>query len=693
MVGRGMRIGTKLAICFVALAVLPLGAASAVYLRATSKFGAEMAERGKDLLAERINRDLRRASELGAVSIEQTRDRVAREVRFLASEVAARLSVPENEALPDDHANGFIIESGQDVQQNTDGDRSIDLQQLSVHMAPDATRDQTAGILKQLSGLNEVARTVYLRNRGAIDAITVTFESGLTISYPGHAAQVSDDPRESDWYLGTLERAEMAWFNSPRGLPGRLSVTAPIQLDDGRLTGAVQATIRADSMLAQSLDASRLPPDAKSFLLAVPLDDPELMPHEVAFFDPENGSWKILDRPRPMSLQGDDAWLKVVSDIRTGVPGLEYVNVDGNAEVWAFGPIGSTVESRFHIAVTYPSGIIDAARGRAGEAVESSYHDQLRTAVGFTLVAGLLAAALALFGARTLTSPVRRLHEAAAKLTRGDFEARVQNPGGDEIGDLARDFNRMVPALEEQIRVKRELHAAQEIQQHLIPDAAPDIGGFDIVGKTIYCDETGGDYQDYVPLGDDHYAVVIGDVTGHGVGAALLMASARAVLRASATHTQSPADLLAAVNRQLSADSSGGRSLTLFHLHLTAGSRDFEWISAGHEPALLYNPEDDSFTLLDGEDIPLGIDLEWSFTSKAASLPEGGVLVAYTDGVREAVGDNGQQYGLEPLKSAIREHHQNSSAAVLDAVLADLGKYCGKQKAKDDVSLLVVKPV
>lgn len=193
-----MKIGTKLAICFVALAVLPLGAASFVYLRATQQFGDDMAERGKELLEERVHRDLRRATELGAVTIEETRETVAREVRFLVGDIAARLSVPEDNAPESDSQNGFLLDSENAPEATPEGAWQIDMQHLSVHVAPDASRDRIAGTLRRLRGFNDVARTIYLRNRGAIDTLTISFESGLTVSYPGRALRFASDPREQD---------------------------------------------------------------------------------------------------------------------------------------------------------------------------------------------------------------------------------------------------------------------------------------------------------------------------------------------------------------------------------------------------------------------------------------------------------------------------------------------------------------
>lgn len=687
-----MKIGTKLAICFVALAVVPLGAASFVYLRATQQFGSDMADRGKELLEERVHRDLRRASELGAVTIEETRATVAREVRFLAGDIAARLSVSVENLADGNGQEGFILETDTPSEAKADDAWQIDMQHLSVHVAPDASRDGVAGTLKRLAGFNDVARTIYLRNRGAIDTLTVSFESGLTISYPGRAIRFPDDPREQEWYLTTLEALETAWFDGANREPGRIAVSAPVQLADGRLVGAARISIRLDALLTRSVDGTRLPPGADASLISVPNDDPALTPHEVASYSAENGQWAVMAEPRPLLLNGDDNWLKVVSDIRSGVPGLEYVERGDNMEIWSFSPAGQTEDSAYHIAVSLPTDIITVVSDRVDDVVLTSYREQLKIAITFTLIAGMIAAALAIFGAKTLTSPIRRLHEAASKLARGDFSVRIAHAGRDEIGDLARGFNRMVPALEEQLRVKRDLFAAQEIQQHLIPVTPPRLEGHDIAGRTIYCDETGGDYQDYIPLGNDSYAIVVGDVTGHGVGAALLMVSARALMRANLAHHQSADDLLAAINRQLSEDSAGGRSLTLFYLQLRAASREIDWISAGHEAALVFDPEQDAFTLLEGEDIPLGVDPEWSFTSRTETLPPQGVMVVYTDGVREARDQNGNEYGHDRLKAVIKRAHGNGSTALLDEILKDLETFRGGAAVVDDISVVVIRP-
>ena len=692
-----MKIGPKLALCFVAMAVLPMGAASLVYLRATNDFGQEMAERGKAVLADRLTDDLRRATEHGAVSIEETRRRVSQEVRLLAADIAARLAdtgkTPKTGALDP----SFVLEDA--VARATpapddNGTRPIDVDRMSVRVSADAGRDQIAGTLQKLSGLNEIARTIYLRNRSAVTDISVALENGLTISFPGGVGP-DGDPREAEWYLGTLEHQEAGFYQGAADSVQLVIATAPVAFPDGRLAGVARIAIRLDSALTRALHATQIPPEATAYLIAVPNDDPALLPHELAAMTPEDRRWHVDPSDAPMSLDGDDAWLKVVSDMRSGVPGLEYVERAGRREVWAFGPVTRTADAALLLAAVFPTEKIDAARLRAEETVHAAYRAQAANALAFAALAATIAVILGLIGARSLTRPIRRLHQAARRLAAGDFTVRVEmDSRNDEIGELSRGFNRMVPALEEQLKVKRDLHAAREIQQHLVPKSAPHLDGFDIAGRTIYCDETGGDYQDFIELGDGgRLAAVIGDVTGHGIGAALLMANARAVLRANAAHAETASALIGAVNRQLTHDAAGGRFLTLFYVQLTPGSRYFEWISAGHERTMLYNPADDSFAYLEGDGIPLGVDSDWQFTAATAEIPEGGLLVAYTDGIREAGNDKGENYGIERLKAAIREARQRGSSAVCDHILTDLDTFREDATVIDDVSILVIRPV
>lgn len=683
-----MKITTKLAICFVVLAVLPLGAASIVYLRSTNEFGLEMAERGKALLSERLTRELRRVTEQGAITITKEQQLIARATRSFAINIAERMAVPAEELSDTTDLGEFVLNN--DQAETRQPAQSIDLYKMSSFVADDASKDQIAGTFYRLTGITDVARSIYLRNRALVDSISVVFENGLNISYPAGLATSKSDPREQDWYFRTIERGTTSWFTKGEEV-NRRSVTTPVQTPSGQFVGVARITIRTDALLTKSVNPTHLPPEASAYLIAVPDDEPQLLPNEVAVLAANSGQWQVHDLMKPLFLDGDDAWLKVASDIRSGVPGLEFVTRAGVREAWSFGPLGRTEHLSWHLAATFPEDVVTTAQRQAEAIVRASYEAQLRNAVIFAVFAGACAVGLAIYGARTLTRPIHKLHEAAAKLETGDFSTRVDDQSTDELGDLAREFNRLVPALEEQVRVKRDLAAAQEIQQHFVPESAPSIDGFDIAATTIYCDEIGGDYLDFIPMEDERIAAVLGDVTGHGISAALLMVTARAMIRTHADFASSPADLFDSVNRQLCEDSSGGRSLTLFQLLLTPGQNRFTWISAGHEPALIYNVDDNSFSALEGEDIPLGVDQSWSFRNMSGTFPTNSILVAYTDGIREAVNAAGKDFGLDRMKAVIEASKSLSSQEVSAALISELEAFRGDVPVKDDISLLVVK--
>jgi len=169
----------------------------------------------------------------------------------------------------------------------------------------------------------------------------------------------------------------------------------------------------------------------------------------------------------------------------------------------------------------------------------------------------LLLIVVGLWFAHAMIRPLFVMVEGVKRLAKGDFSARMNIKTGDERDLLAKSFNEMVPQLEDRIQIRKSLEVAREIQQNLLPQEIPNLRGFDIAAKSVYCDETGGDYFDFFPCEDEHcsrFGIVVGDVTGHGVGAALLMATARALIRGLVTRPENLAECLTQVNRLLSAD-------------------------------------------------------------------------------------------------------------------------------------------
>lgn len=247
-------------------------------------------------------------------------------------------------------------------------------------------------------------------------------------------------------------------------------------------------------------------------------------------------------------------------------------------------------------------------------------------------------------------------------------------------------------------RLDFELELAAEVQKSLLPRSAPPLPGFDLAGLSLPCEATGGDFYDFLKPGDTagdaaKLLAVIGDVSGHGVQAALLMTTARAFLRARLLSGGGPADIVDDVNRLLAGDmGDSGRFVTLFLLAIDARRREVRYVRAGHDPALLYDPGADAFTELGGTGIPLGIDPGWRYVEhQPAPLPAGALLVMGTDGIWEARRGDGEMYGKDRLRRVLRGAASGDARSVGRAVLVDLEGFLAGEPRHDDVTLVVVK--
>jgi sigma-B regulation protein RsbU (phosphoserine phosphatase) len=295
-----------------------------------------------------------------------------------------------------------------------------------------------------------------------------------------------------------------------------------------------------------------------------------------------------------------------------------------------------------------------------------------------------------------LTKPLQEITHVLRKVQNGQFESRVRVTSNDEIGYTGDVINAMTEGLIERDRIKQSLSLAKEIQQNLLPKDTWKLGGFDLAGKSEYCDETGGDYFDFIHAvgGEDQkLGVVIGDVSGHGISSALLMATVRSALRQRAFHPGSAAQMISDVNRQIVQDTEpSGDFVTLFFLIIDTASRELTWVRAGHDPAILYDFASDSFKELGGSGVPLGVDRRYIYEEqKGGLLSQEGVILLGTDGVWEAPDLKGNRFGKEAVYEAVRRHHQRSANEIMDRILSAQVAFQGNAKREDDTTLVIVK--
>lgn len=236
----------------------------------------------------------------------------------------------------------------------------------------------------------------------------------------------------------------------------------------------------------------------------------------------------------------------------------------------------------------------------------------------------------------------------------------------------------------EKDRMIKELSEAQRIQLTLFPSQSPDIPRFAVNGLCLPCQEVGGDWYDYIPLQDGRLAVVLADVSGKGMGAALLMSSTRTVLRLVAESGLPPAEVLSRVNRVLLKDFPTAKFVTMVYAILDPKSGSIAFASAGHLHPLFVDGRGAHFLETDAG-LPLGIR-EGSFSERTVEMTAGSRLVFYSDGVTEAMNSSFEQYGATRLQ----DHVANPSASV-QSLLNDVRTFTGGYSASDDVTVVMVQ--
>ncbi len=242
----------------------------------------------------------------------------------------------------------------------------------------------------------------------------------------------------------------------------------------------------------------------------------------------------------------------------------------------------------------------------------------------------------------------------------------------------------------EKQRLETQLEIARQVQLQLLPPRDPQLPGFDISAYNFPTEEVSGDYYDWVRIYDDQIGIVIADVSGKGVPAALLMAFLRASLRAASHIGYAPHISMSKVNYLLWESIERNQFVTAFYGILDATNRTLAYSNAGHNPPLLMNA-DGTARFEERGGVPLGMFRDSRYYEYFASIEPGQVLVLYTDGVTDAMNPAGEEYGRDRLVEAVRRGRDLSSRDLIDFIQQDVIKWTDGHGAHDDVTFFVVK--
>jgi sigma-B regulation protein RsbU (phosphoserine phosphatase) len=297
--------------------------------------------------------------------------------------------------------------------------------------------------------------------------------------------------------------------------------------------------------------------------------------------------------------------------------------------------------------------------------------------------------------ARNLSIPFKEIVQTLKGVRNGHFEKKVQVTTNDEIGYTGDVINEMTEGLKERQRLQQSLDIAMEVQQNLLPSEDPQIEGLDIAGTSIYCEETGGDYYDYLMTGGNgqkKICVVVGDVADHGIPSALLMTTARAFLRQRTSRSGELDQVVSDVNRQLTLDvEDSGRFMTLFICEIDRDNNIIHWVNAGHDPAMIYDRESGEFEELSGNALPLGVSEMTAYQKFDKKISPDQIIMMGTDGIWEARNPQGEMFGKERFKDIIQHNAALPAKDIIQAVIKEVDRFCHPLEKADDVTLVVSK--
>ncbi|MFA5332253.1 MAG: SpoIIE family protein phosphatase [Methanoregula sp.] len=576
-------------------------------------------------------------------------------------------------------------------------------------LAPGVTRDSVSDELSALSETDDVIQPLTASD-SRLTMVYIGTGSGLLWNHPwDNALPESYDPRNRDWFTRAYNGSQVIWSDpyvdaSSRGL--MVTCSRQAGTDTSGRTWIVATDVTLDTINTQIINTQ-----VSERGYALLLDSRGNVISRPGITTGDN-KWDESFKTENL-IDSDNAALSAVArDMVAGMSGTARVNLSGEEKYIAYAPLKSV---NWSLAIVMPVDDVIApaeetrtrivnATGETGTYLNQQMNAATSIFVALFVFLFVVVTVLSFMFARIITRPVDELRRGSEAIGAGDLEHRVMIETGDEFEELAHSFNTMAVNLRnnmdelrrttaEKERFAKELEIAKGIQQSFLPDSAPVIPGIELVAKNIPALEVGGDFYDFIPVAKNRWGLVIADVSGKGVPAALFMALSRTLIRASTLVDADPAQSIGRANRMICEDSKSSMFVTLFYAVLDAQEMTLNYVNAGHNPPLLLQDGAVAVRLLKAKGIALGVIDEVDLQSVKVNLKPGDVLVLYTDGVTEAINSKEEEFGEERLLRVITENRSRPAQEIMDRILAAITAFAGDQPQFDDITLMVLRAV
>lgn len=708
-----MKFRTRLLILLLTLTLLPLGLSSVFQQLSVRYFGNRLAEETRSLLhdnavnllhsqVDNYSRILRRDTAIALLTLQNQAEVIEHRLNSSPAEgMSAPVFYNEDFNLPQRRPKDLILTSRR-LRPDQNGQLHpipVSFSQQVIYLPSGVDKNRVQSDIRRISGMSRIYKSLHDIQPELFLWQYTALASGVYSSYPGKGGYPADyDPRRRPWYQDALAAGrpiKRLITDMSTRLP-IMTIARPFHAGDGTVAGVTAVDIDYRQMFRDWSLPAEWAGEARQMILIHHSESSASQDRLEILLN--NGSptaiadWRAPIEPEFISLP-EEQQEDILRDFAQGNSAVRQVRFQGEEVFWAYG--SRTEKEPFPLVIVPLRKILESA-DTAGKYVNQQISTGLRLSAVLSLVALIAVILLSVIRARKVTDPVKQLASAAAQLANGDFAARVDIRTADEFQHLGQIFNDMGPRLKEREAMMRSLALAKEIQQQLLPRAVPTLAAFELSGKSLYCDETGGDYYDFIPLGDSErqlLGLALGDVSGHGVGSALVMAATRGALHALAEHHHDNLSRLCAeLNHHLCKSTADADFMTFFFGLLDSKARTLTWISAGHAPIFLYRHH--QIEDLQSSGIPLGI-IDGIDYGKAATIEfsPGDFILVGTDGIWEMENSAKEMFGTERLRHFISSNAHLSAGKFTECLFHELDQFRGSHPQQDDITLMILKAV
>lgn len=632
----------------------------------------------EDALIRQMNQNLLNVVKDKAALADSELGKYADSIQDFAAYIHGLYRSPENyvqrEVLPPDAANAGICT-------------------MQRYMADaDVSVEDTAQERALLGNLEQVWAPVFTGSGDIITTIYVGTESGFLLSYdersdlgvePG-SDESYFDYYQSSWYTSARDAGGVVFTDTYPDSYGRglmISCASPFYDESDRFAGVVCMDILIGDLTSHVIDVD-LGEGAYAFLVSGSGD----IIASAVMEDADAAFENILD--------ASSAVYEASGPIMSGETGAML----SGGVYYAYTPVSS---ANWKFCVHIPESLVLAP-------VKAMERNIVAAIIAFIVILALIILCVVLMVrrfSRNLTAPLIALGKDVQTISSGDLDYRAEIRSNDEIGDLAKSFNGMAASLKEYIenltavtaekeRIGAELDVATHIQKSMLPcifPAFPDWKEFDVYATMNPAKEVGGDFYDFFMVDDTHLAVVMADVSGKGVPAALFMVIGKTLIKDHTEPGISLGDVFSDVNNMLCDSNSEGLFITAFEGVLDLVTGEFRYVNAGHEPPYICKQGEgyEAYRIKAGFVLAGMEDLR--YREGSLQLSAGDRIFLYTDGVTEATDAENQLYGSERLHRVLNDHLDANPEALLAAVKADVDHFVGDAPQFDDITMLCME--